>query len=247
MVYKLKGTRMKSNKVLNRSVSRDEDDEDEMFPNKLGYSYRQEVRSHVTVHLNQPFMQPEYYDNVVDALRRASPEDVFEFILNTPGGRYDGLISLLDAIECSDALVIANIIGDCSSAGSIFALKCDQVRLGKYAEMLCHVSRYGFNGKSPDNVSHVMHTAKVTENLMREAYEGFLSESEIQEVISGKELYLDSDQIMERLEKREEYFEAKALAEEDSEKLPSEDLVFPPLEYDPDEVKFAPKKKPKGK
>mgnify|MGYP003487986169 FL=1 len=238
---------MKSNKLPIRTLERDEDDED-MFPNKLGYSYRQEVRSHVTVHLNQPFMQPEYYDNVVDALGRASPEDIFEFKINSPGGHYSGLVSLLDAIENTDALVIANIVGDCSSAGSIFALKCHQVRVGPYGEMLCHVSRYGFNGKSPDNVSHVMHTAKVTENLMKEAYEGFLSESEIQEVISGKELYLDSEQIMERLEKREEYFEAKALAEEDTLEEQTKDLVFPPLdlefEVDPPVVT---KKKSKGK
>lgn len=238
---------MKSNKLPLRTLERDEDDED-MFPNKLGYSYRQEVRSHVTVHLNQPFMQPEYYDNVVDALRRASPEDVFEFLCNTPGGRFDGLISLLDAIECTDALVIANITGECSSAGSLFALKCDQIRVGAYAEMLCHSVRYGFAGKSSDNVSHVMHTAKVTERLMKEAYEGFLSESEIQEVISGKELYLDSEQIMERLEKREEYFEAKALAEEDTLEEQTKDLVFPPLdlefEVDPPVVT---KKKSKGK
>lgn len=237
---------MKSNKLSIRTLERDEDDEDR-FPNKLGYSYRQEVRSHITVHLNQPFMHPEYYDNIVDALRRAGPEDVFEFLCNTPGGRFAGLISLLDAIECTEALVIANITGECSSAGSIFALSCHQVRVGEYAEMLCHSARYGFEGKSSDNVSHVLHTAKVTERVMRKAYEGFLSESEIQEVISGKELYLDADQIIERLEQREEYFEAKAKAEDGSDKLPSEDLVFPPLEYDPDEVKFTPKKKPKGK
>ena len=244
---------MKSNKLPLRTLERDEDDED-MFPNKLGYSYRQEVRSHVTVHLNQQFITPDYYDNIVDALSRASPEDVFEFKINSVGGMFSGLISLLDAIESTDALVVANIVGECSSAASIFALKCDQVRVGPYAELLAHSVRYGFAGKSADNISHVLHTTKVTERLMKEAYEGFLSESEIQEVISGKELYLDSEQIMERLEKREEYFEAKALAEEDNLEEQTKDLVFPPLEDYPNEVKFidpevkfTPKKKSKGK
>lgn len=229
---------MKSNKVLNRSVARDEEDEDDMFPNKLGYSYRQEVRTHITVHLNQPFVQPEYYDNVVDALRRAGPEDVFEFLCNTPGGRFDGLISLLDAIDCTEALVIANITGECSSAGSIFALSCHQVRVGEYAEMLCHSARYGFAGKSSDNVSHVLHTAKVTERVMRRAYEGFLSESEIQEVISGKELYLDSDQIIERLENREKYNESKMLADAD-------ELDFPIIEVSEQPTEVKGKKKDK--
>ena len=238
---------MKSNKLPLRTLERDEDDED-MFPNKLGYSYRQEVRSHVTVHLNQPFMQPEYYDNVVDALGRASPEDIFEFKINSPGGHYSGLVSLLDAVENTDAMVIADIVGEAHSAASIFALSCHQVRVGPYAEMLAHSARYGFAGKSSDNVSHVLHTAKVMSKVLFKAYEGFLSESEIQEVISGKELYLDSEQIMERLEKREEYFEAKALAEEDTLEEQTKDLVFPPLdlefEVDPPVVT---KKKSKGK
>ena len=201
------------NKNISRTLAQDEDDV-EGFPNKLGYSYVQETRTHVTVHLNQPFMTPDYYDNVVDALRRASPDDVFEFILNSPGGRFDGMTSLLDAVESTDALVIANIAGECSSAASIFALKCHQVRVGPYAELLAHSARYGFAGKSADNVSHVLHTAKVTERIMREAYEGFLTEEEIEQVISGKELYLDADQILERLEKREKYFEAKMQQEE---------------------------------
>lgn len=191
---------------LSRKVVKD-DEEDELFPQKLGYSYTQEVRTQVTVHLNQPFLGPDYYDNIVDALDRASPGDVFIFKIASVGGAYSGLISLVDAIENTEALVIADIIGECHSAASLFALKCHQVRVSPYAEMLCHSSRYGFAGKSADNVSHVLHTAKVTERFMRETYEGFLSEEEIEQVLNGKELYLDAEEIMQRLEAREEYFE----------------------------------------
>lgn len=192
---------------LPRKVAKD-DDEDELFPQKLGYSYTQEVRTQVTVHLNQPFLGPDYYDNIVDALDRASPVDVFIFNINSPGGRFDGLVSLLDAIENTEALVIGNIVGEAASAASIFALKCHQLRVSPYGEMLAHSSRYGFVGKSADNVSHVLHTAKVTDRVMREAYEGFLSEEEIEQVLNGKELYLDAEEIMQRLEAREEYFES---------------------------------------
>lgn len=202
---------MKQLKTFNlpRKVAKDDDEDEGMFPQKLGYSYTQEVRTQVTVHLNQPFLGPDYYDNIVDALDRASEGDVFIFNINSPGGRFDGLVSLLDAIENTQALVIGNIVGEAASAASIFALKCHQLRVSPYGEMLCHSSRYGFVGKSADNVSHVMHTAKVTERFMRETYEGFLSEEEINQVLNGKELYLDAEEIVERLEQREEYFENK--------------------------------------
>ena len=187
------------------------DDEEDLFPQKLAYSYTQEVRTQVTVHLNQPFMTPDYYDNVVNALDSASHEDVFIFKIASVGGAYSGLVSLVDAIENTNALVIADIVGECHSAASLFALKCDQVRVSPYAEMLCHSSRYGFAGKSADNVSHVLHKAKVTERFMKEAYEGFLTDAEVEQVLGGKELYLDSEEIVERLNARDEY--RKALAE----------------------------------
>lgn len=198
------------------------DESEDVFPNKLGYSFVQEVQTTITVHLNQPFMEPDYYDNIVDALSRAGENDVFIFKIASPGGYYSGLVSLLDAVESTEALVIADIVGEAHSAASIFALSCPQVRVGPYAEMLAHSARYGFTGKSADNVSHVLHTAKVTDKVMRKAYEGFLTEQEINEVTSGKELYLDADEITSRLEKREQYFEEKFLAEQ--EKLKEADL-----------------------
>lgn len=193
---------------LSRNVAKEDDEDDDFFPNKLGYSYTQEVRTKVTVHLNQPFLGPDYYDNIVDALDRAQEGDVFIFKCNSPGGRFDGMVTLLDAIESTDALVIADITGECSSAASIFALSCHRVRVGSYAELLAHSARYGFAGKSADNVSHVLHTAKITEKVFRKAYEGFLSEEEISQVLNGKELYMDAEEITQRLEAREEYFES---------------------------------------
>lgn len=232
---------------LSRKVAKGEDDEDEFFPQKLGYSYTQEVRTQATVHLNQPFMAPGYYDNVVDALDRAQEGDVFRFIIASPGGRMDGLLSLLDAVERTEAICIASIVGDCSSAASIFALSCHQVTVGRYAEMLVHSARYGTIGKSSDVLSHVLHTTKVTERVMRDAYAGFLSEQEINEVLNGKELYLDSDEIVERLEAREEYFESKANEESCSCSDPECSYGYLPEQEDFQQQEFFEEVKPKKK
>jgi ribosomal protein L16 Arg81 hydroxylase len=62
-------------------------------------------------------------------------------------------------------------------------------------------------GKSEDVIQNALHNKKISDQTMRRIYKHFLSEQEINEVITGKELYLDSDEIVERLEAREEYFE----------------------------------------
>ena len=129
----------------------------------------------------------------------------------------DGLLSLLDAIETTEAMTIADITGECSSAASILALNCDQCVVGKYAEMLAHEVSYGVGGKGSDNLSHVQHIKKISDKLIWDTYEGFLEDHEIESVLNGKELFLDSDEIIERLNKREEYRkELATLSDEDN-------------------------------
>jgi len=69
--------------------------------------------------------------------------------------------------------------------------------------MLCHEVRYGVGGKNSDNLSHVQHIKKISDKLIWETYEGFLTDDEIESVLNGKELFLDSDEIVERLNKRQ--------------------------------------------
>ena len=70
--------------------------------------------------------------------------------------------------------------------------------------MLCHSARWTFGGKSGDVLSNALHNKKVSDQVMRRVYHNFLSPSEIEAVIEGKELYLDADEICERLAQREE-------------------------------------------
>ena len=48
------------------------------------------------------------------------------------------------------------------------------------------------------------HTAKENEKFIRSCYEYFLTEVEIEDTLKGVEHYLSSDEIRERLQKREE-------------------------------------------
>ena len=105
-------------------------------------------------------------------------------------------------------MTIADITGECASAASILALNCDQCVVGKHAELLAHEVRYGIGGKSSDNLSHVQHIKKISDKLIWDTYEGFLTDDEIESVLNGKELFLDSDEIVERLNKRQALREA---------------------------------------
>lgn len=186
-------------------------------PDQLGYFFETVNSTQYTVPIDENFMEASYYRGIVNMLAQANEQDIVIFRINSPGGQFSGLLSLLDAIETTQAMTIADITGQAASAASILALNCDQCVVGKYAEMLAHEVSYGVGGKGSDNLSHVQHIKKISDKLIWETYEGFLDDDEIESVLNGKELFLDSDEIIERLNKREEYRkELATLSDEDN-------------------------------
>ena len=192
------------------------DIEEKPLVERLGYSFETQVSTKYTIHINEEIMDASYYSVISDLLDNANEGDLVIFKVNSPGGQLSGLNTILDAIETTEATTIADIVGDCYSAASILALSCDECVAGSYANMLCHEVRYGVVGKGSDNLSHVQHYKKISDKLIKTAYEGFLSAVEIQDVLNGKELFLDSEEIVERLKARAEYFQEREEVDLDS-------------------------------
>lgn len=191
-----------------------EDDEDTPS-GSLGYYTKQLSLNRVTVPLDEEIKAPVYYRHVVQGVADLSENDTVVFRLNTPGGNADGMISILTAIAATNAVTVAEIYGQCHSAGSFIALSCDKVHVSPYATMMIHFVSHGSAGKSIDVVRHVTHTHARFEQLFRTTYDGFLTEEEIEQCLNGAEIWLDSEQILDRLIAREEY--RKVLEEQEDE------------------------------
>lgn len=196
-----------------RKFDYDDEESDSSVGHKvLPYAVQAQVRNTFMFKIDEPVTEPSYYRNVVDVCMQAKEEDTILFQLNTPGGLFSGLSTILDAIARTDAVTVAVLQGDCSSAGSILALHCTLVDVGPYATMLAHNVSYGSAGKDADIVAHVNHTTKQAAKLVRETYEGFMSNSEIELLLDGKQFYFDAEEIVARLEARDEYFDAQVAA-----------------------------------
>ena len=207
------------NKLLR--TDHDDDDDGDFVGSKttLGYFMKQKVATQYTVTIDEAFTEPSYYRGVVSMLMGASEEDTVIFLINSPGGRLSGLLTLLEGINMTDATTLAVLVGECASAASMFALHCDQVFVSENATMLCHNVSYGTNGKGSDVLAHVNHVAKTSEKLLRSTYLNFLSEKEVLELLNGQEIYLDSDEIKARLEQKQ-----KATADQEQEPEPETEV-----------------------
>lgn len=162
----------------------------------------QRVLSELTVDLKGPIQGPKYYSKVVNRMIDMQEDENVNVIINSVGGNIDGMISMLTAIESCPANVTTYIEGACHSAVSIIALNSPNVAVGKYAHMLIHNASGGFGGKFNEIGNEWDFNKKFLEKIFMESYKYFLTDKEIENVLKGIDIWLDSDQISERLTRR---------------------------------------------
>jgi ATP-dependent protease ClpP protease subunit len=197
-----KQTNFKKPKRFTSVKANEEDFETESTERFCGYFLEQRALTRLVVPIDTEFRDPSYYRMVCDKIGELGEGDIVEFEINSPGGSLSGLVTLLHAIRTTEAETMAVVVGDAYSAASLLALACDSVTIGPYANFLCHSASFGTRGKTADVRGHVNHTANYAENIFRDCYEHFLTEEEITDVLEGKELYLNYEQINERLERK---------------------------------------------
>lgn len=195
-------------------VDLDEDSLELPSEQYCGYYCEQRALTKLTVPIDGEVKDAAYYRHVVNKISELGEGDVVVFKINTPGGDLRGLVELLHAIHNTEAETVAEVVGDAYSAGSLLALACDSITIGKYANFLCHSCSFGSRGKSTDVQRHVSHLSKYAEDIFRECYEYFLSDEEIEDVLEGKELYLAYEEINERLEHKYKILQELQEAEE---------------------------------
>ena len=206
------------NKKFTRNNNDDDEDDMMIFPQRqpLGFTVKSQSSYNFIVHIGE-IRDASHYTKVFDMLIEADDDDLVDFVISSPGGDAEGLSMLLEGIRLTNAHVRAILVGECHSAASILAMHVHDVVVTDSASMLCHGCRTGFGGKLVDLDAFTTHSKKVTDKLLRDSYEEFLTDAELHEVLHGRELWLTADDIRERFENRQNYLE-----EQYSKKTPVE-------------------------
>lgn len=158
-------------------------------------------------------------------IRQATENDRVHLYINSNGGYLSTLGSILSAIEQSSATICCELELDAHSAASFIFLSGDEFIISDNASMMIHELQGGVGGTTANTKKQVDHLAKQNEKLIRKYYKHFLTKEEIENVLKGQEIYLDADEIMERLKKRKELFDEE-LAEAEENQLSEIDELF---------------------
>lgn len=219
------------NTLMRRSRSDDGDDEMEMI--QIGASQSSMIRAsrhtltNYRVYLDEHIGEAKKYRDLIDALCAAGPHDEFNLFINNGGGYLYTALAIIEAIKASQANVRAIVVGECHSAASIITLSCNEIMITDAANMMVHSASFGSGGFAHNVKHHADFSVSQLGVLFDEVYGGFLTESELKELKTGREFWFNAKQIAKRVENRMKHNEQKNAKKPSRKKAkPAPDAVF---------------------
>lgn len=155
--------------------------------------------------------EPHQYTDMIHTIRAASSNDVIYICLNTPGGRLDTGIQLINAMRASNATVISVLEAEAASMGAIIFLAADQHIVNDNCRMMFHDFSGGATSGAKGNEQFKELTAAIQlyNKLLKNVCVPFLSIDEVERIIKGEDFWMDTDQIRKRLKNMEKQQEEK--------------------------------------
>ena len=150
------------------------------------------------VYLTDGIDEPSFYNQLCHSLYCADESDTFYLHVNTPGGMLDTTFMLLDAMRNSKAHIIGHLTGTVASAGTIVALTCDELIASDDLSWMSHYYSAHIGGKGNEIKARQDFTERTTSATFRRIHEGFFTKKEIEEMIDGKDFWLDEIEVRER-------------------------------------------------
>lgn len=163
----------------------------------LVQTHRDFRNTHI-INLDTDIGPPNEYRQAFSLLREASLEDAIVLMINTDGGHVSTVVQFFNHLLKTQATTFAEVY--CAySAGSIIALSCDNINVGRYGSMMIHALSAGALGKAHELDGKVKFISQFNDRIIKELYTDFLTDKEIETIIAGKDIWLMENDINKRL------------------------------------------------
>lgn len=138
--------------------------------------------------------------DLIDTLYQGKPNENIYIHLNTPGGRLDITMQILNAIKNSEATVVGIADGQVMSAGSIILFACPNISIMPYSYLMMHDGSEGLGGKMNENIKQAMFTQAILKKIYMDVYVPFFSEAEVMAILEGKDMWVSAEEMMQRVQ-----------------------------------------------
>lgn len=141
------------------------------------------------------------YVEFVHALRYAPEGQPITIHINSPGGNLNSCLSIVNAIEASQADITTVVDGEAASAAAMIWLSGHMKLIAsKHTCVMLHGASVGFMpSKTSEIATSTKATDRIVEALLDDLTEGFLTDEERSDIRKGVDVYLTGADIIERL------------------------------------------------
>jgi ATP-dependent protease ClpP protease subunit len=176
-----------------------------------------------------------------DAIRHAKETDLVKIYINSYGGDLFTAIQFMRVLADTDATVIVSVEGACMSAATMIFMCADNFEVTPHSIFMFHNYSGGTIGKGGEMIDQLQHERKWSERLLKEIYQDFMSEEEIQSMLSNKDLWMDGEEVVKRIQAK--LIKQKADIEETTKLVTKKTPAKKPVVKKP-ATKKVPAKKP---
>jgi ATP-dependent protease ClpP protease subunit len=165
------------------------------------------------VHIHEFYLSgdidsPEEYIEWFDIIRSASANDIIKIYINSSGGDLFTAIQFMRVLQETDATISVSVEGACMSAATLIFLCGHQFEVSPHSMFMFHNYSSGVMGKGGEMYDRLSHEKGWSEKLMRDVYADFLTDDEISSILGSKDIWMDGDEIIERLKHKVSVMEA---------------------------------------
>lgn len=164
----------------------------------------QQAHTHL-VFIDDDITDPRNYRDVIHCLATCGDNDSVNLLVNSSGGRTDSIWQIIEAMKGCRGDVSVTVIGAAYSAASMLACMAPECYIADSAEFMLHTAHYGSIGTVPNVKGQTEFATRQINKLLDQAYKGFLSDKELDELKNGKEFWFDSEESQKRMIRRYKY------------------------------------------
>jgi len=161
----------------------------------------QQMNTHL-VFIDDDITDPRNYRDVIHCLATCGDNDSVNLLVNSSGGRTDSIWSIIEAMKGCRGEVSVTVIGSAYSAASMLACMAPECYIASSAEFMLHTAHYGSIGTVPNVQGQTDFATKQINKRLDEAYKGFLTDKELDELKKGKEFWFDAEEAIKRMDRR---------------------------------------------
>lgn len=145
---------------------------------------------------------PEKYMDLIHTLKTVEDHDTIFIYINSYGGNLYTTIQLINAIKNCAGTVVTCLEGEVISAATLIFLAGHKHIINDSGSFMVHKYSHAVEGKGSDVASQVKFTERYFEELAFKTYADLMDNSEIEQMLEGKDFWFSSREVYDRLKSK---------------------------------------------